>query len=259
MRSRCASSSLPWSSSSASRTSSSASMPRDRLLHALGAGDVVRRGEDRDLGVVAEDLARERVERAEALDLVAEQLDADRVLLVDRDDLDRVATDPEGPAGEGDVVARVLDVDELAQQGVAVDGVADLEPHHALDVLLGGAEPVDARDRGHHDDVATGEQAVGGRVPQPLDLLVDRGVLLDVGVGLAGRRPRAGSSRSTRRSTRPRCWAAARGTRWRAAPRASCWARGPAWVAAAARSATPWWPTCPCPWPRAARRPAPPP
>ena len=35
-----------------------------------------------------------------------------------------------------------------------------------------------------HDDVAAGQQRVGRRVPQPLDLLVDRGVLLDVGVGL---------------------------------------------------------------------------
>ena len=37
---------------------------------------------------------------------------------------------------------------------------------------------------GDHDDVAPGEQRVGRGVPQPLDLLVDRGVLLDVGVGL---------------------------------------------------------------------------
>jgi len=34
------------------------------------------------------------------------------------------------------------------------------------------------------DDVAPREQGVRGRVPQPLDLLVDRGVLLDVRVGL---------------------------------------------------------------------------
>ncbi len=56
--------------------------------------------------------------------------------------------------------------------------------HHPVDVLLRGAEAVDAGHRGDHDDVAAGEQAVGGAVPQPLDLVVDRGVLLDVGVGL---------------------------------------------------------------------------
>ena len=59
------------------------------------------------------------------LDLVAEHLDADGELLVDREDLDRVAAHPERAAGEGEVVAGVLHVDELAQQLVALDLLAD--------------------------------------------------------------------------------------------------------------------------------------
>ncbi len=62
--------------------------------------------------------------------------------------------------------------------------LAHAQPDHPVDVLLRGAEAVDARHRAHHDHVATGQQRVGGAVPQPLDLLVHRGVLLDVGVGL---------------------------------------------------------------------------
>ena len=61
---------------------------------------------------------------------------------------------------------------------------ADLELHAAVDVLLRRAEAVDARHARDDDDVAPGQQAHRRRVPQPLDLLVDRGVLLDVGVGL---------------------------------------------------------------------------
>ena len=156
----------------------------DGPLHPLGTGDVVRGREDVGALVLGDHLAGERVQREEALDLVAEHLDPDRELLVDREDLDRVATDPEGAAGEGQVVAGVLDLDEPAQQLVALDGVADLERDHAVDVLLRRAEAVDARDRGDDDDVAPGEQAVGRGVPQPLDLVVDRRVLLDVGVGL---------------------------------------------------------------------------
>ncbi len=38
------------------------------------------------------------------------------------------------------------------------------------------------RHRGHHDHVATGEQRRGRRVAEPVDLVVDRRVLLDVGV-----------------------------------------------------------------------------
>ena len=55
-----------------------------------------------------------------ALDLVAEELDADGALvLVGREDLDHVAAHAEGAAVEVDVVALVLDVDERAQQRVA--------------------------------------------------------------------------------------------------------------------------------------------
>ena len=74
--------------------------------------------------------------------------------------------------------------DELAQQLVAVDLVADPEPDHPVDVLLRRAQAVDAGHRGDDDDVAPGQQRVGRAVPQPLDLVVDRGVLLDVGVRL---------------------------------------------------------------------------
>ena len=184
IRSRWASRSLPCFSSSARRSAELLLDAVDGPLHALGARDVVRGREDVQVLVVADDLAGERVEGGERLDLVAEHLDADGQLLVDREDLDGVAADAEGAAGERHVVARVLDVDEAAQQLVAVDLVADLERDHAVHVLLRGAEAVDAGDRGDHDHVTAGEQRVGRGVAQALDLLVDRGVLLDVGVRL---------------------------------------------------------------------------
>ena len=62
-----------------------------------------------------------------------------------------------------------------------------------------------------HDTDATtitsraAEQRRGGGVAEPVDLVVDRRVLLDVGVARRRCRPRAGSSRSRRRSTRRGC------------------------------------------------------
>ena len=156
----------------------------DRLLHPLRARDVVGGREDVELLVLGDHLTGQRVQRHQPLDLVAEHLDPHGQLLVDREDLDGVAPDPERPAGEGQVVAGVLHLDEAAEQLVALDLHADLEPDHPVDVLLRRAEAVDAGHRGDHDHVAPGEQAVGRRVPQPLDLVVDRRVLLDVGVRL---------------------------------------------------------------------------
>ena len=156
----------------------------DRALHRLGAGDVVRRREDRHGIEPLHHIAGERMQHVERLDLVAEHLDADRVLLVHRDDLDRVAAHAEVAAREVDVVAVVLHRDELADERVAVVALAHLQRDHRPHVLLRRAEAVDARDRADHDHIAPAEQRVRRRVPQSLDLGVDRRVLLDEGVGL---------------------------------------------------------------------------
>ena len=153
-------------------------------------GDVVRRREQRQTLELLDELAGERVDAEDALDLVAEELDADRVLLVRGEDLDRVAADAELVAGEAEVVALVLQLDEAAQDVALVALVARVEHQQLLAVLLGRTEPVDGRDRRHDDHVAPGEQRARGGVAQPVDLVVDRAVLLDVRVG--GREVRLG-------------------------------------------------------------------
>ncbi len=126
----------------------------DRTLHGLGSCHVVRGREDRHRIHLLDDIAGERMQQVERLDLVAEQLDADGVLLVHRDDLDRVTTDAEVAAGEVDVVAVVLHRDELADEGVAVIPLPHLQRDHRPQVLLGRTEAIDARHRRDHDDVA---------------------------------------------------------------------------------------------------------
>ena len=133
---------------------------------------------------VGEQLSRQRVEPADPLDGVAPPLDPIAGLLVAREDLERVALDTEGATRAAHVVPLVLDVDEPLHRELERELGA---PHGSQElplVLLGGAEPVDARDAGHDQDVATGKQRGGGRVPQPLDLVVHRRVLLDVRVRL---------------------------------------------------------------------------
>ncbi len=156
----------------------------DRPFHPLRAGDIVGGGEDEDLLRLADDLTGERMQVGEPLDLVTEHLDAHGELLVHGEHLHRVTAHPERASGERQVVARVLDIDQPAQQRVALDFLADAQADHPVDVLLRSAKAVDAAHGRHDDDIAAGEQVHRGRVPQPLDLLVDRGVLLDVGVGL---------------------------------------------------------------------------
>ena len=157
----------------------------DRLDGDLGA--VARRHEvalrvDRHLVVAAQRAAGQRVDGRELVDLVAEQLDADRALLVGRIDLDDVAAHAERAAGEVGVVALVLDLDQLAQDRVAPDRLAALERQHQPVVRLRRTEAVDARHARDDDDVATLEEGPRGRQPHAVDLLVDDRFLLDVRV-----------------------------------------------------------------------------
>ena len=155
----------------------------DGPLDDLVAGDVVGGRVDGDVLQLVAHLARHHVEGHDALDGVAEHLDPEGLLLVGRVDLDGVAPGPERAADEVDVVAGVLQVDQLAQDVPLVVLVADLEPEDAVPVLARRAQTVDARHRGHHDDVLAHEEGRGGGVAEAVDLVVDGRVLLYVGVG----------------------------------------------------------------------------
>ncbi len=89
----------------------------DGPAHPLVARAVVGVGEDHQVLEVVADLAGQHVEGADPLHRVAEELDADGPGLVGRVDLHRVAVDPELAPVEGDVVARVLELDQAPQQG----------------------------------------------------------------------------------------------------------------------------------------------
>ena len=157
----------------------------DRLLQPRARRDEVRLRIHRHAIVAAERLAGQRIERHQLVDLVAEEPDAQRRFLVRRIHLDDVAAHAERAAAELVIVALVLDLDELAQDLVAIHPLAALERQQHAVVRLGRAQAVDARHAGDDDDVAALEERARRRQPHAVDLVVDGRFLLDVGV--AGR------------------------------------------------------------------------
>ena len=154
----------------------------DGALELVLLRHVVRRGEEHQRLDVLDELAGHRIDRHDALDLVAEELHPDPPLLVRGEDLDRVAADPELVADERHVVALVLQLDEPPQDLALIVLFADIEREQLGGVGLRRAEAVDRTDARDDHDVAPAQQGAGGAVAQPVDLVVDRAVLLDVGV-----------------------------------------------------------------------------
>ena len=117
------------------------------------------------------------------LDPIAPELQPDGLLVVRREDLDRIPSHPEGAAIERDVIAGILYPHQLGEDGVPPPLLSHRHGHHELAVLHRIAEAVDRADRGHDDDVLSLHQARRSTQPQRLNVLVDGGVLLDIGVG----------------------------------------------------------------------------
>ena len=127
-------------------------------------------------------VARQGVEPADPLDLIAEKLDAHGHLRVRGPDLQHVAAGAEpGPLEHG-IVALVLQAHEAPHELAHVGRVALLQLDAHLAVVLGIAQPVDARHGGHDDHVPPFHEGGRRREPHPLDLPVDRRVLLYVQV-----------------------------------------------------------------------------
>ena len=144
----------------------------DRLAQLVGRRHEVGRRVDVGLVSFREQLAGQRVQLGDPLDLVAEELDADDELLRRRLELQRVAADAKPCAAERLVVALVLEVDEVAEHRVAPVLAAGPELEDRRAVVHRRAEAVDARHAGDDDHVTSLEQGVGRGVPQPVDLVV---------------------------------------------------------------------------------------
>ena len=115
---------------------------------------------------------------------IAEEFDAVGEFLVGRMELDDVAAHAEGAALEVDVVAGVLQIDQLAEHLVAVGLHVLADGQHAALVFHRRAEPEDAADRRHQQHIIAADQVAGGGEAQAIQIVIAAGVFLDVDVAL---------------------------------------------------------------------------
>jgi hypothetical protein len=128
--------------------------------------------------------AGQGIELGQALDRVAEQRDAPGAILqVGRPQLDRVAAHAEGAAHEIRIIAPVLQRHKVGHELALLDPIAALQAEGHRGVRLDRADTVDAGHAGDDDHVVALHQRACRRMPHAVDLLVDGGVLFDIGVG----------------------------------------------------------------------------
>ena len=106
---------------------------------------------DENLLFHSQRFGRYRVDVADLLYFVAEKLDADAEGFVGRMQLHDVAADPESTSLEIDVISRILDVRQSAEQLISIIALSGADGHNAGLVVLGRAKPEDTGD-GCDDD-----------------------------------------------------------------------------------------------------------
>ena len=132
-----------------------------------------------------ERIAGQHIRLGDLVDLIAEKLDpVGELVLIRRKNLDYIATHAEGAAVKVEVTPVVLDVDELRNDLIPVLLLPGPETDHHVLIVGRAAETVDTGDTRDHNHILTLEERARRRIPEPVNLLIGRGVLLNVGVGL---------------------------------------------------------------------------
>ncbi len=145
----------------------------DRALESRAVRDEVLRRVNGRLFQRRDGLAGQHIYFRNPLDL----------LFVCRKDLDGISAHAKRPALERDVVPAILDSNQGAEDFVARDLLTLGQRDHLLTILDGIAQAINRRDRGDDDHVLAFHETRRRAKAQPVNVLVDRGVLFNIRVG----------------------------------------------------------------------------
>src|SRR5207302_2660873 len=131
---------------------------------------------------LAANFAGQRINRPQAIDLIAPHLDAKGIVLVRRANLNHVPAHAKRAPAQV-FAALVLNFHEPAQERLAGNSLSRLQHHQHAVIGFRRAQAVDARDRRYDDHIAALEKRARGAHAQLIELVVDGGFFFYVGVG----------------------------------------------------------------------------
>ena len=154
----------------------------ERRLHHTRRGHVVLGREHPHVVDILDVSARDPIQLRHLDQLIPFKFDAIGHGQVDRHHFHHIAAHTEGAALQLARRALKLHGDKLVHNPLASPLFALFNVQHVGLVLLGRSQRIDARHARHNDHIATCEQRLGGRMPQPVNLVVDLRFLFYVGV-----------------------------------------------------------------------------
>ena len=154
------------------------------LHHLLFGNHIVGRGKNCHMAQLGPGFSRHRVNLRNPIHLVPEKLHpVRRPVGICRINVHHIPLYPEASPLKIHIVALILNIDELMDHLVPIFDHAGPQRDHHLLIVNRTSQAIDAGHGGHDDHVPPLGKRRRGRVAQLVNLIVDGGVLLDVGVG----------------------------------------------------------------------------
>ena len=159
--------------------------PLNCSVQLFPGGNIVAGRVDRCVAQIPDRNAAHHVYLADSVDLIAEKLDSDRpVVGIGREDFNCVTAHTEHVSFKSNVVSLIADLNKPPHQFTHIPALSGPKRNRHVGKVVRFAQTVDTADGGNHDHVPPLKQRAGGADPQPVDLLVCRGVLLNIGIGV---------------------------------------------------------------------------
>ena len=149
-------------------------------IHFFFGGDVVGGGPNGDVIEPPDGGTCHHIDFADAVDLISEKFHTDgSVLPIRGPDLQSIPPHPHHVSLKSNVISLIADGNEPCNQLIPLHLRTHPQSDHHFFKILRLAQAVDTGDRGHHNDIPPLHQRGGGRQAQPVNFLIDRGILFN--------------------------------------------------------------------------------
>ena len=133
------------------------------------------------MNALANNLPCQHIKLQNPVHLVPEQFDAHcPVVVPGRKDLDDITPHPEIATFQHQVIPLILHGDQPPEDGITVGFLPLVQGQHHLMIAFRGTQAIDAGHAGHDNHITPLKERAGSRVPQLINLVIDRSILLDI-------------------------------------------------------------------------------
>ena len=157
--------------------------PLNGELHFFGRGDIMRRGENRDMVSCPDDFACQHIYFRNTVDFIPEKFHTNGMLRrADRENFDHIPTDTKRTSFKIQIIAVILHFHQSAQDFIPVLLHAGAQGKHHAVVFLRVTQAINTGNAGNNNNILSLHQRRRGGMAQLINFIIDRGILFDIGI-----------------------------------------------------------------------------